>query len=159
PAELMADPTNPSDPDVGPFATTFKRFMDAMVAQATSPESALLIRIREHLGAEPTQLPVVVEEFDPFEQPNLQRALDDYVAGEGRQATLHGVAAENKRYMAVGLSDLFGRMHLTEGPVDYVNYSLAGGDRLSCVQFGLYLVRDGDATLVAFVAGPTERMG
>lgn len=76
-------------------------------------------RIRDHLGAEPTRLPVVVEEFDPFEQPNLQRALDDYVAGEGRQTTLVGLAAENKRFVAVGLSDLLGRggSFLAEGPV------------------------------------------
>ena len=152
-----------ADDDVERFAATFRRFMEAMVAES-EPESLLLRRIREHLGAEPNRLPVVVEEFDPFEQPNVQRALDDFVAGEGRHVELVGVAAENKRFMALGLSDLLGRggsgrPHLAEGPVDYVNYSLAGGERLACVQFGMYLVRDGDVGLVAFVAGPTERMG
>ncbi|HEY7200926.1 MAG TPA: AAA family ATPase [Candidatus Dormibacteraeota bacterium] len=155
-----------ADDDITQFGATFKRFMDAMVGVAVTPESALLRRIRDHLGAEPTQLPVVVEEFDPFEQPNVQRALDDYVAGgaPGRHVELVGVAAENKRFMAVGLSDLLsrggaGRPTLGEGPVDYVNYSLAGGERLACVQFGLYLVRDGDRSLVAFISGPTDRMG
>ena len=151
------------DRSVEQFGVTFKRFMDAMLAQAPA-ESPLLARVREHLGAEPTRLPVVVEEFDPFEQPNVQRALDDYVSGEGREAALVGVAADNKRFMAVGLSDLLGRggsgrPQLAEGPVDYVNYALADGARLACVQFGLYLLRDGDARLVAFVSGPTDRMG
>ena len=145
------------------FGLTFRRFMDAMLAQAPPP-SPLLQRIREHLGAEPTRLPVVVDEFDPFEQPNVQRSLDDYMRGEDREATLVGVAAENKRFTAVGLSDLLGRggsgrPSLAEGPADYVNYALADGAQLSCVQFGLYLVRDGEARLVAFVSGPTDRMG
>jgi hypothetical protein len=145
------------------FGVTFKRFMDAMLAHAP-PESLLLQRIRDHLGADPTRLPVVVEEFDPFEQPNVQRALDDHLSREGREATLVGVAAENKRFIALGLSDLLsrggsGRPQLAEGPVDYVNYALADGARLSCVQFGLYLVRESEARLVAFVAGPTDRMG
>ena len=76
--------------EIEQFATTFKRFMDAMVARAGLPRSPLMNRIRDHLGAEPTRLPVVVEEFDPFEQPNLQRALDDYIAGEGRQTWKRG---------------------------------------------------------------------
>jgi hypothetical protein len=148
---------------VAQFGRTFKQFMDAMVAHARPPESPLLLRIREHLGAEPTQLPVVVEEFDPFEQPNVQRALEDYVAGDGRRAALVGVAAENKRFMALGLSDLLGRgsgrPDLAEGPVDFVNYALAGGERMACVQFGMYLIAEGEARLVVFISGPTDRMG
>jgi hypothetical protein len=150
------------DPSVEQFGSTFKRFMDVMLARAPV-EAPLLHRVREHLGADPTTLPVVVEEFDPFEQPNLQRSLDDYVGTGGRVAALVGVAAENKRFMSLGLSDLLGRggpgRPLAEGPVDYVNYALADGARLSCVQFGLYLVRDGEARFVAFVSGPTDRMG
>jgi hypothetical protein len=132
--------------------------MDAMVAEASPEASPLLGRIRDHLGGDPTRLAVVAEEFDPFEQPNVQVALTDYVSGEGRQAELVGVAAENKRFMALTLSDLLGR-RLAEGPVDYVNFRLADGETLSCVQFGLYLIGDGDVRLVAFVSGPSERMG
>jgi DNA polymerase III delta prime subunit len=45
---------------------------------------------------------------------------------------------------------------VTEGPVDYVNIHLAGERVLSCVQFGLYFVRDGARRLVVFVAGPSD---
>jgi ATPase family associated with various cellular activities (AAA) len=162
-SQASSDTVDDGKRSVEQFGVTFKRFMDAMLALAPT-ESPLLGRIREHLGAEPTRLPVVVEEFDPFEQPNVQRALDDYASREGREAALLGVAAENKRFMALGLSDLLGRggsgrPQLAEGPVDYVDYALSDGARFACVQFGLYLLCDGDARLVAFVSGPSDRMG
>jgi hypothetical protein len=142
------------------FGASFKAFMDAMVAQASAAASPLLDRIRTHVGVEPTQLPVIAEEFDTFEHPNLQVAMDDYLEVPGRQADLVGVAAENKRFMASSLSDLLGRRSgLAEGPVDFVNFHLAGDRVLSCVQFGLYFIRDGDRRLIAFVTGPSDRGG
>src|SRR5882762_11137892 len=123
------------------FGATFKAFMEAMIADAAlgSP-SPLLDRIRAHVGIDPTQLPVIAEEFDAYEQPNLQVAFDDYLQRAGRHADLVGVAAENKRFVGPGLSDLLSRRTvLAEGPLDYVNFHLAGSRVLSCVQFGLYL--------------------
>ena len=151
------------EPDLSPvrFAAAFKTFMDAMLAQsAAGLASALLDRIRAHVGTEPTLLPVIAEELDPFEQPNVQVALDDYLARDGRQADLVGVAAENKRFMALSLSDLLSRRSgLAEGPVDYVNFHLADDQVLSCVQYGLYLIRDSATRLVVFVTGPSDRAG
>ncbi len=147
------------------FGTTFKAFMDAVVAESSPPRSPLLERIQAHLGADPTQLPVIAEEFDSFEHPNVQVALDDYLGGTGRRAALVGVAMDNKRFMALSLSDLVsrvggvGRPALAEGPVDYVNVHLADDRVLACVQYGLYLVDDGDARLVVFVTGPSDRGG
>jgi cell division protease FtsH len=147
------------------FGVVFKSFVDAVVAEATTAHSPLLERIQRHLGADPTQLPVIAEEFDSFEQPNVQVALDEYVGGSTQPAELVGVAADNKRFMALGLSDLlsrgstFGRPMLQEGPVDYVNFHLADDRVLAAVQFGLYLLTDGEAPLVAFVAGPSNNMG
>ena len=153
-----------ADHDLDParFGTAFKAFMEAVVAAAAPPSSPLLERIQAHLGADPTQLRVVTEEYDSFDHPNVQVALDAYLAGPGRRADLVGVGADNKRFMAFGLSDLLSRGGLphgpvlTEGPVDYVNFHLADDRVLSCVQFGLYLVHDGDKRLVVFVAGPSD---
>ena len=144
------------------FGVAFKAFMDAMLAQAASAESPLLERIRAHVGTDPATLPVIAEEFDAFEHPNVQVAFDALLAEDGRTATLVGVAADNKRFMALSLSDLVGRSGrtaLAEGPVDYVNFHLADERVLSCVQFGLYLVQDGDRRLAAFVTGPSDRGG
>jgi hypothetical protein len=141
----MAD--NELDP--GRFGAAFKAFMDAVVAAAVPPESPLLERIEAHLGVEPSQLPVISEEYDAFEHPNIQRAIDEYISRPGRRADLIGIGAENRRFMSLGLSDLLsfvgraGRPELTEGPVDYVNVHLANDQILPCVQLGLYLIKDG----------------
>jgi DNA polymerase III delta prime subunit len=145
------------------FGSAFKAFMDAVLAAASPPQSPLLERIAAHLGVELSRLPVISEEFDSFEHPNLQVALDAYVSQPGREAELVGFGLDNKRFMQLGLSDLishagsFARAGLTEGPVDYVNFRLAGDRVLACVQFGLYLISEGAARLVVFLAGPVER--
>jgi ATPase family associated with various cellular activities (AAA) len=153
----MSDESNLSPDDL---ATVFASFV-RQVAAAADRTSPLLQQLREHLGADPASLPVTEEQFDSFEQPNLQVALDSYLAGEGRSARLAGVSMENKRFMAVGLSEMASwggspmRMPLMEGPVDQVNFHLEAGRVLACVQFGLYLISDGDARLTALVAGPS----
>ena len=153
-----------ADDDLRPerLASVFANFVQ-QVASAASPEtSPLLDKVREHLGTDPAQLPVTLEQLDTFEQPNLQLAIDAYVHQDGHSADLYGVSMDNKRFMAIGLSELVirtGYIHrppLVEGPVDYVNYHMAGDEVLACVQFGLYLMSAGDARLVALVTGPSE---
>jgi hypothetical protein len=126
--EVHVNPAHDTDLSPETFGVAFKAFTDAMVAQASARlASPLLDRIRTHIGLEPSQLPVIAEEFDAFEHPNLQVAMDDYLERPGRHADLIGVAVENKRFMAMSLSDLLRRRSgLTEGPVDYVNFHLAG---------------------------------
>jgi hypothetical protein len=152
-----------TDPHLSPaaFGAAFKAFMEAVVEAAAPPASPLLDRVRDHLGADPSTLAVVAEEFDTFEQPTVQVALDALLTAPGTSAELVGVGAEHKHYMGLGLSDLLGRTGhgrsaLVEGPVDYVNYHLTGGQTLPCVQFGLSLVRRGEVRLAVFVAGPTD---
>jgi hypothetical protein len=156
-----------TDTDLSPerFGDAFKAFMDAVVAAAEPPTSPLLDRITAHLGADPAQLPVITEEFDTFEQPNVQVAIDEYLAAPDRRATLVGVGVGQKRFMALGLSDLLSRGGhpglpvLAEGPVDYVNFHLADDRVLSCVQFGLYLISAGEVRQVVLVTGPSDQGG
>jgi hypothetical protein len=144
------------------LASVFASFVRQVAAAAAGQNSPLLTRIRAHLGTDLARQPVIIEQFDTFEQPNLQVALDAYIAGEGRSAELVGVSMENKRFMAVGLSELatWGglavRPPLVEGPADFVNFHLGDGRVLACVQFGLYLVRAGDARVAVLVTGPSE---
>ncbi|HEV2236602.1 MAG TPA: hypothetical protein VGR57_08065, partial [Ktedonobacterales bacterium] len=151
--------------DPARFGAAYVAFMEAMTAAAASPRSTLMDRIHAHLGADPTQLPVIAEEYDAFEHPNVQVALDAWLAGPERAADLVGVGVNNKRYMNFSLSDLLslggqaGRFGLAEGPVDYVNFHLAEGRVLSCVQFGLYFVRAGETRLVVLLVGPSDQHG
>jgi hypothetical protein len=163
-ASIKADNRPVSQSEVPPerLASVFAEFIK-QVAAAVPHSTPLLARIRDHMGVDIAQLPVTVEQFDTFEQPNLQLAIDAYLAMNGRGAELTGVGMENKRFMAVGLSEIatwgrgpFATSPLVEAPVDLINFHLADGQVLACVQFGLYLVRAGDTRLVALVTGPSE---
>jgi hypothetical protein len=158
----MSDSASAGSPELTPkqFGAAFKAFLDAVLEAASPPASPLLDRIQDHLGAETDDLAVVTEEFDNFEHPNVQAALNSLLASPGRDSSLIGVSSEHKFHMSLGLSDLLsrsggmGRPPLAVGPVDYVNFHLANDEVLSCVQFGLFLCRKGDSRQVLFVAGP-----
>jgi hypothetical protein len=156
----MNERTSPEE-----FGLLFKRFLDDIVNRAEVPEGPLLKRLRDHLGGEPMRMPVISEEFERFQQPNLQVAMDAYLEQPGHSAELIGLAAENKRQWGLGLSDFVNRgtspysLRLAEGPVDWVNFHLDGDRVLPVVQFGLYLMKIGGAPLIALVAGPNENMG
>ena len=153
------------DPRSSSFALAFKQFVDAMNAEAAKETTPLFERLREYLGPEPAKAPVVAEEFDNWDQPNVQVALDAVLAKPPRRSEVIGIAAQNKRWGNVTFSDLlsaggpWGRP-LTEGPVDYVNFNLEDDKVLTCVQYGLFLVTDGEDRYTVYVAGPpTAQMG
>ena len=66
---LMADL-----PDLGAFGASFEEFMHAMTLAAVHGESEVAVRLREHLGADPKELPTTGAEFPFTEQANLQLA-------------------------------------------------------------------------------------
>ena len=140
------------------FGAAFKRFVDAMNAEAAKETSPLVERLREHLGGDPGRMPIVSEDFDNYEHPNVQVALDKVLYSGGRTADLVGISVPNKRWQQFAFSDLlaasnpYGRM--TEGPVDYVNFHLEEDRTLACVQYGLFFVTSGDDRLAVFVVGP-----
>jgi hypothetical protein len=146
------------------FASAFKTFIDAMNAEAAKETNPLIERLRAHLGSDPGRMPIVTEDFDNYEHPNVQVALDKVLYSNGRNADLVGISAPNKRWQQFAFSDLlapgnpWGR--IAEGPVDYVNFHLEDERTLACVQYGLYFVTSGDDRLTVFVVGPpTLEMG
>src|SRR5207245_1554492 len=100
----MDEKTTPQE-----FGLLFKRFLDDIVNRAEVPEGPLLKRLREHLGGEPMRMPVISEEFERFQQPNLQVAMEAYLEMPRHTAELIGLAAENKRQWGLGLSDFVNR--------------------------------------------------
>jgi len=130
------------------FAVAFKQFIDATNAEAAKETTPLFDRLREYLGAEPAKAPVVTEEFDNWDHPNVQVALDAVLGKAPRTTEIVGIAAQNKRFGGVTFSDLlsaggpWGRP-LAEAAVDYVNFHLEDDKVLTCVQYGLFLARQG----------------
>jgi hypothetical protein len=136
--------------DVGAFAARFTDFMAAMTAAAEHPESALVARMREHLGTEPKELPVTTAEFPTTEHPNLQLALDDVLAG----VEPLGFAAPQMGFQPVGLNELVAGLGfggpVRPAPVRYANVEVGDGRVVQCVAAGLYLAeRDGAPTALA----------
>src|SRR4030088_1851658 len=89
------------------FGIAFKRFVDAMNAEAAKETSPLLERLREHLGGDPGRIPIVTEDFDNYEHPNVQVALDRVLStGGGSQSRCFilaiGLSPACRRYSVVG---------------------------------------------------------
>lgn len=147
------------------FGAAFKAFMEAVSNAATPIAGTLIERIRSHLNEDPAALPVLAEEFDPYEHPNVQVALADYLAMPEREVALVGVAAQQRHFMEFGLSVIAGQGAMPgmppfiEGPVDYVNFHLENDRVLPCVQFGLYFVTGEGERFIVAVIGPSERHG
>jgi hypothetical protein len=118
-------------------------------------------RLKEYLGDDPKTVPIVAEEFESYEHPNVQVGIDAVLKRSGRRVDLIGIAAPNKRWSAITFSDLLSGggqyQRITEGPVDYINFRLEDDKVLACVQFGLFLVVDGDDRFAIWMAGPPQQ--
>jgi hypothetical protein len=63
-------------PPPGEFGFAFLEFMRVMQEAVELPEPPWVVTLREHLGAEPGELPVTAASFHVADRPNLQLALD-----------------------------------------------------------------------------------
>src|SRR3954447_16753944 len=124
-------------PDVGAFGALFTDFARAMHEAAERPEPALRTRLREHLGADPRELPTTVAEFPTTDHANLQLALDAVLPGAERL----GFLAPHSGMMGVALSDLIAGHgptgNVTLGPVQYTDVEVGDGRAVECIAFGL----------------------
>src|SRR5207253_8279130 len=64
---------------------------ETVPTQEKAAEPALLRRLRAHFDQEPARLPVLEQQFDLYERPNLHLALEEMLADGRRQAELIGV--------------------------------------------------------------------
>lgn len=154
------------EPETKAFMTSFKGFMDQVVAQAPVKEPVFVTHLRTHFATDPKHLPIVAEQFEKSDHPNIHIAITEMLARVGRSFTLLGVATVND-HMGVKISHLLGEqrgVNVTEGPVEYVNITLNEGRVLACVQSGLYLIRESqegqaDRLLALLLRGPREMWG
>jgi hypothetical protein len=130
------------------------------VAHAPAEESPLRIRISEHLGLDPAELPVVSNAVPVWERANLQVAIDAYLAEPGRSHDFIGLSAQRGWHM--GLAELAQRPQRSRGgwigfaggpqagPQEHVTVKV-GERTIVCVASGLFLIRDSEGPLVASV--------
>jgi hypothetical protein len=131
-------------PDLGAFGASFEEFMHAMTLAAVHGESDVAVRLREHLGTDPNELPTTGAEFSLAEQANLQLALCA-VLGD---AEILGFTTRHMGFGSIGLSEILAGHGMTGpislGPVQYADVEVGDGRVIQCVASGVFLtVYDG----------------
>ena len=94
--------------DADGFGTLFRDFLQRVVEAAPLQEAPFAAILRQHLRQDPTTLPIVSRGFPAHDHPNIQLALDAWLAPKARQAELVGVTGQGKRFAGLSLSDLLG---------------------------------------------------
>ena len=141
--------------DVEQFAGEFVQFMRSMheAAERRPVRRAFRERIDEFLGVESRSLPVISDAFAAFDHVNVQVAMSAYLGRKGRSHELLGMAGG---YRHVGsFSDiLLVPAPDTDASVEYRNLPSGPESKLPCVQFGIFLIANGERRLVVLMRGP-----
>lgn len=149
----------PDLPDIAQFARVYERFMIAMAAHMGAGDSAIGDRLRNHLGADPADLPTTRAEFPDTDHPNLQLGLDAVLAGAERI----GYYAVDVGFGSVSLADLArGRSAggpITEGPVRFTDVEVESGRVVRCVSAGIYLAAGPGGPAVVLIAHAERPFG
>jgi hypothetical protein len=144
------------------LARSLKELLEWAREHAPAPEPEVRRRLRDHLGTEPVDLPVVARGMQVWDRPNLQVAIDAWTPG--REVELVGLPVM-QGYRA-GLAELVrGSEWLAAirlGAVEHVTVPLGEHESITCVKSGLWLVRDDDGPLVLMLKsedfGPGENL-
>jgi cell division protease FtsH len=147
------------------FRRDFGRLLRELLNERISEGRPVSAVLREHLGDAAAALPVVSEELDGWELPNLQLAIDDLLERPDHTAEVVGLVGQHKRYAAFSLSDLLSKAEWVPdvGPPEYVNVPVGPDRTLACLDFALVLLRSPSGASVVFVrrgieGGPTPRL-
>ncbi|MBZ0184967.1 MAG: ATP-binding protein, partial [Candidatus Obscuribacterales bacterium] len=124
-------------------------------------------KIKSHLGLDPSNLPVITEQFPAYNHANVQLGMDEYVSTNGRNATSMGIQGGSLlSFRDVNLSSLvakdswtsmFGIGTYKEGPITHSTFHLEGEETMKCVQKALYLVKN-DTQPIAVLVRESDNM-
>ncbi|MEY2514233.1 MAG: hypothetical protein QOJ89_1591 [bacterium] len=141
------------------LAGSIQRLVEWAERHAPQPEPAVRVRLREHFGCDPAELPVVSRPLEPWDRPNLQVAIDAWLGD--KLFELMGIP-QMEGYRA-GLAELVRggpwSADVELGGVEHVTVPLGDEDSIICVQAGLWLVRDGDRRAVVMLSSTDHMMG
>ncbi len=143
------------------FSRTFQDFLENINQHVSEEESRDLIatRVQNFMKNTLRDTHVVSEEYPDRDLPNIHLALETYLNEPDRKAELLGFAVERGYLGGFGLSALAGdrlargSSSVRVGPVSYRSVETANEVYLQCVQWGLYLLQDGNRRLVVLVKG------
>ncbi|CAA9488916.1 MAG: Cell division protein FtsH [uncultured Solirubrobacteraceae bacterium] len=126
---------------------------------APRPEAPVLRRLREHVGQDPADLPIVSRALAAWDRPNFQVAIDAWSAG--REVEVVGLPVM-EGYRA-GLAELVRGTQwgptLEVGAVEYVTVPLGEHESIACVESGFWLARGDEGPLVVMLRSSEPGMG
>jgi len=142
------------------LATALKGLQEWAEANAPGRDSVLRRRIAEHLGGDPTVLPVVGEQLGEWERPNLQLALDAWGGGAGRALGVIGLSSMHgyRESIAELVQPESQGPPALPGPVEYTTVTVADR-KIVCVASGLVLLRGPAGPAVALLRTDDHGMG
>jgi cell division protease FtsH len=133
------------------LAGALKRLADWAAEHAPPPEPEIRRRLREHLAADPRDLPIVSRALAEWDRPNFQVAIDAWCADRDHEV----VGLPVMQGYRAGLSELVGGQEwlnrLQPGAVEHVTVPLGEHESISCVQSGFWLVREESGPLVVML--------
>ena len=150
--------------EINDFGRLFSEFLTRVVEPARaggSGRESITDRLESFLGADPATLPVVTEEFRPFEQATVQIAIDRLLEAPNVHHELLGIAGGGRAHhslteiLEVGRHGAFWL-----GAVDYAAVPVSPDEELTCVRFGFYLIEDGElGRLAVLLRGHNPQYG
>lgn len=148
-------------PELADVSRMARRLVRRFVATARADALPTLQSVlRAHFGSPADALPVVSENWPPFEHVNVQLGLEGWLATVRRSFQLIGITGFQHRMFV--LADLLGDEMAMHGPgmgsVAMANQpSGPGGQTYPCVQCGLYLVETDTGRLAILLRGSDSR--
>ena len=109
--------------------------------------------LQDHLGEGAGELPILIEELDAWDLPNLQLAFDEMFARAGWESRVVGLAGQAMHYHGLGLGDLLSGAGWVPGigAAQYVNAPVGPGTSMPCLAFAVLLVSSPEGRLALFV--------
>lgn len=154
------------DQRVADFVGVFREFLDGVVqahrdASTDDDEVGLAPVLREHLGVDPAQPPVVTEEVPGYRFVDLDIALDE-IQRRGPEHRLVGIGGgEQRRHHSLSeILESAGRYgQFPIAAVDYRSVATGPDDARQAVSFGLRLFTFEQAPVVVLQREPDGRYG
>lgn len=133
-------------------------------------KKSLRDKIRHHFGVDPTDLPILTQEFASYNHVNVQLALDAYFAEKkgwqemlGWQGGISVFSFKNSTLSELvatrSIASFFGFSGAKIAPVRYMTFTLENGKVISCVEKALYFHKSDDEKLITVLRADEASFG
>ena len=148
-----------SDSEAREFAAAFRRFFNWIHSGAGGEQNEVSALVREFLGPDGVRHSVVTRDLPPFEQVNLQTAVNAWSSETGRTADIRGITMP-PHYGGLSLQQLVADEHLPPlrlTPPALSDLPNGPGSTLGCLRMAVLLVTDGEGRYVVMIQEPSEQ--